>query len=518
MTTEHTKKKLYFQDIAILIIIVFVSTCMLLFLTVFQNGWRHKGETITYLHYGKPLTGMVTLYEENVSAGNPSTDVPLTYLFGEDGQMRTGWVSFEGNLYYQDCNRGILTGEQSIDGEEYYFETDGRLVAGVYEDTHGIYRLHDEHGKPQTGFVTIEGNTYYANEEGQVQFGWQELDGKIYYFHPETAVMATGFLTLEDGTYYFDENGRRKNGFLRAEDGIRYFGFDGRLVLEPFSYRGKSYRPTEDGTLYQGFWTENGKEYYYSAVDGSLFCGWMHSVDGFQYYGEDGSRVSGWTTIEDSVYYFDPEKEDSMLTGWQQLDGNDYYFGELGMMSTGLTTIDGSTYYFYENGALARSTKVGNYNIDENGIATNPYEVITPDNLDSYIEILLDTYGRDLYSIYHYCLSNFTYRYRAKSDVDSMACRILNNGNGACWDYAALCYKMMTAAGYNCQIVVGCGAVASEHNWVIVEVSPGVWRHYDPERRGLPIYNLTDDQIAAYDGYSDTVRYQWNRSAYPEAK
>ena len=187
-------------------------------------------------------------------------------------------------------------------------------------------------------------------------------------------------------------------------------------------------------------------------------------------------------------------------------------------MSIGLKTIDNKQYYFYNDGKLAVNTKIGKYKIDENGVATNPFAVITKANLNAYIIYLLDTNGRDMNSIYQYCKNNFSYRYREKSDIDTMACRMFNNGSGACWDYAAICYKMMTAAGYNCKIVIGKGAVYSEHNWLLVEVSPGVWRHVDPERQGYNIFLLTDSELEAYDGIRSNVRYQWNHDDYPAAE
>ena len=78
---------------------------------------------------------------------------------------------------------------------------------------------------------------------------------------------------------------------------------------------------------------------------------------------------------------------------------------------------------------------------------------------------------------------------------------------------------MLKEAGYNCKIVVGKGYSASEHNWVIVETSPGVWRHMDTERQGIKVYLATDAELEAWDKKNlKGVRYQWDRSKYPEAK
>lgn len=142
---------------------------------------------------------------------------------------------------------------------------------------------------------------------------------------------------------------------------------------------------------------------------------------------------------------------------------------------------------------------------------------VTADNLDEYLETLLDKHGRSLRAIYDYVHDGFTFRSTVKSDVTTMACRILNTGSGSCWDYAALTSLLLKKAGYNCQIIVGVGAIASEHNWVIVEVEPGVWRHMDTQHT-KETFLLTDEELEARNGKSKYVNYEWDKSKYPKAE
>jgi hypothetical protein len=99
-----------------------------------------------------------------------------------------------------------------------------------------------------------------------------------------------------------------------------------------------------------------------------------------------------------------------------------------------------------------------------------------------------------------------------------MAIRMFNTGKGACWDYAAIMKLMLDAAGYNSVIVVGKGAIYSEHNWLLVEVSDGVWRHYDPERQRLDVNGWTDEKLSSYNWYTRGTRYEWNKDDYPAAE
>ncbi len=142
---------------------------------------------------------------------------------------------------------------------------------------------------------------------------------------------------------------------------------------------------------------------------------------------------------------------------------------------------------------------------------------VNADNLDAYLESLLDKNGRSLRAIYDYAHDSFTFRSTVKSDVTTMACRILNTGSGSCWDYAALTSLLLKKAGYNCQIIVGVGAIAAEHNWVIVEVEPGVWRHMDTQHT-KETFLLTDDELEARNGKSKYVHYEWDKSKYPKAE
>ena len=232
--------------------------------------------------------------------------------------------------------------------------------------------------------------------------------------------------------------------------------------------------------------------------------------------------TTGLMDIDDKTYYF--EDDGSMAKSFVEIDDQIYYFGDNGLRFTesGWQTINGKRYNFDGNGLVVETADVVTidntvYAVNNGGNAKVTGTVVTPENLDAYLIGILDSIGRDPQAIFNYCRS-FPYKYRDKLDVNSMACRMLNYKSGACWDYAALCYKMLTLSGYNCRIVVGRGAVYSEHNWILIEIAPGVWRHMDPERKGYYIYMLTDAQLQAYDGIAPSVRYQWDRGSYPAAQ
>ncbi len=491
------------------------------------------------------------------------------YLYGEDGTLPLGWVEYQGKTYYQ-TSEGIVCDKQTIDGEVYYFQEDGSFLTGLVEED-GVKYCYNAYGTTELGFVEVSDKTYFCGADGKVRTGWLEYDYEKYYFDEVDASMRTGLLTLGQAVYFMDETGKMQTGFQTMEDGTRFFGNEGTMHRGWLGLDGKRYFMDDEGLLVTG-WREIASKKYYFDDEGVAWTGWMviddvyyyfrgdgqmavgeHTIEGVKYcFADDGHLRNGWedkvyyvngykangvVTIDKKLYLFRTDgtlasngfstvggrkyyvvKNGELATGFLTLESKTYYFDAKGRMATGITKIGGKKYYFYADGTLARNVKVDNYFVDENGVATDLFETITADNLDAYIEHLLDKHGDSILDIYNYVRDNYPYRYRDKADLTTMACRMLNYGNGACWDYAALTYKMLTAAGYNCQIVIGKGAVYSEHNWILIEVEPGVWRHLDTERKSLRVFLWTDEQLKAKNWITKNVRYEWDYDAYPKAE
>jgi hypothetical protein len=85
-------------------------------------------------------------------------------------------------------------------------------------------------------------------------------------------------------------------------------------------------------------------------IDEGTARGWSQNDAGqWQYIDENGKPVIGWLTAENGKYH--------------------YYFTQDGIMVSGKwLQIDGKWYYFYTDGSLVKSTKIGDYEVDENGV------------------------------------------------------------------------------------------------------------------------------------------------------
>lgn len=97
----------------------------------------------------------------------------------------------------------------------------------------------------------------------------------------------------------------------------------------------------------------------------------------------------GWWYTEGNEY----------ATGWRSINGEWYYFDGNGYMKTGWVQYQGKWYYLYSSGAMAKSTTIGSYSVDSNGVwiqkndgttgntaataSTNNSTIITSTNADS---------------------------------------------------------------------------------------------------------------------------------------
>ena len=317
----------------------------------------------------------------------------------------------------------------------------------------------------------------------------------------EDGTIYTGFFESNDGkTRYFDEIGGLAIGYMAIDGVYYYFEPDGAMFSGLTQLRGVPARFDENGEGIQGFYEEGSARYYF----------------------KNGLALTGWQTIDEKKYYF--YSDGVMAAGDAAIDGKTYYFSEDGSIRDGMLTIDGSTYYYQDglpyvgwlfdglnayyfdkNGKRLENTTSGNYQFNQNGVATAT--TLTTDTLPVYLRGILKRIGTSPSEIYNYVRYNFRYRYYAKSTPEAMAVRILRNGRGACYDYAYLTKFLLEAAGYEARVVVGGSfnyANGNEHDWVLYKAN-GVWRYMDTQRGA---FAKTASQMRA-------LGYRWDASGLP---
>jgi len=86
-------------------------------------------------------------------------------------------------------------------------------------------------------------------------------------------------------------------------------------------------------------------------IDEGTARGWNQNDSGqWQYINVDGKAATGWLNVESAKYYF-------------TTDGV--------MISAKWLQIESKWYYFQADGSLAVNTKIGEYEVDENGVRKN---------------------------------------------------------------------------------------------------------------------------------------------------
>lgn len=387
---------------------------------------------------------------------NAWTKAEGKYYYMKDGTILQSCVEKIGNSYYGFKWNGVMYDDEdfsiSQNDEEYYYraKAGGALVTGWYEDNWGDTYYYGSDGKGYKGVRTINGKQYFFSDYSILKKNSTVTSDEKYYVAGDDGVLTeakNNAWNQIDGNYYYLKNGV----FLKdcvEKIGSSYYGFDYYgIMYDDDDFRiwdeetGKSYvyRAKAGGVLYVNSWYEQYSDRYYYGEGGKGYDG-IYTINGKQYYfssaclrtdttvdvdekhyvaGNDGAlkeaKNNAWTKVDDSYYYLqdgkflknqvkkigsfyygfdwygkmrendtfqveDPEdgkyyfyraKENGALViGWYSDGSDNYYYGVDGRGSEGLQTIDGKQYYF-SAGRVCKNIAVDvdekNYVIDNSG-------------------------------------------------------------------------------------------------------------------------------------------------------
>ena len=282
------------------------------------------------------------------------------------------------NWYYYDKDGKLLTGRQTIDGVQLYFDANGKQAKGTLIDIDGdTYYFDKDSGAMWTNRrLTLNGMTYEIDDQGRVTSSLrntfvQDKDGDWTYLKDKGQV-ATGWQTIDGIQLYFDGTGKQIKGERILIDG-KYYYFDknsGELLRNAFhSFNSYIHYFGNDGAQVFGWYTINGHRVYFKE-DGLQAKDNVLLIDGnYYYFNQDGQLlVNGSAKSYNSLYLADSEGK--LLTGWREIDGKTYYLNPSKQYrySNTTETIDGKTYLFGSYGELLRNDTNYGHASDENGI------------------------------------------------------------------------------------------------------------------------------------------------------
>ena len=314
-----------------------------------------------------------------------------------------------GNWYYNDANGKKLVGEQTIDGQKVYFRSNGQQVKGPLLDwNNDVFRYYDvDTGQLWTNrYLEYKGNWYYLGENGYPLTGEQTIDGQEVYFDYKGVQIKGDFsgesYSYPDQTFYYDPNSGakvRKEGLVQNKKGQTFYikndgsKFTGIREIDGNIYYFKAREaasPVDTGVLQKGisilleegqnsprtygFGTPTNitRRYYFDPITGQAVKNrYVQEADGWYYYGEDGNAIrpqDGEVNIDGQIVYL--YANGRQAKGELVLDNGilRYYDPNSGTRVSNTTlTVNGMTYRFDENGVGTDAPNPNGYYSDGNG-------------------------------------------------------------------------------------------------------------------------------------------------------
>ena len=256
------------------------------------------------------------------------------FEYWQNGQkIASRWILDHNTWYYLSDNGVALTGRQTINGADYYFDlqTCGMAVGWVQ---------------------TADGTWYLANDSGKLQTGWREVGAHWYWLDPDTDAMQTGLKEIGGTSYLLSSSGAMTVGWGTDPDTNQWClaGDSGALKRGWQSIDDTWYFIDDDYHMLTGAQEINGSQYFLKS-SGAMATGWVKTEAGWYFADDSGVLASGWLPRNGSWYWLDPETK-IMATGFLDLGNAKYFLNSNGDMAVGWIKENGDWYYAAQSGAL----------------------------------------------------------------------------------------------------------------------------------------------------------------------
>ena len=306
------------------------------------------------VHSEESATTSESVTAENVSPTTSNNDIPNSQVSSAEKNITGGqWYSDDqGNWYYVKDGKA-LTGLQTIDYVDVYFDADGKQVK---DDTRQIdgstYHFAKDSGQiTRNAFASDKmGNWYYFGQDGKALTGKQIVDNFTLYFYPNGVQAKDAFVILDGNTYYFQKDSGQlvSNRYWSDDEGNWYYSDkDGRLLIGAQTVDFVNVYFYDDGVQVKGDFAPNG--HYYDKDSGALVTNRYVEKDGKWYYVNDkGDKLIGAQTIDGVEVYFD---KDGVQAKGIFANADHFYDKDTGAaVRDQIVEVDGKRYYVGQDG------------------------------------------------------------------------------------------------------------------------------------------------------------------------
>ena len=365
---------------------------------VTAGGKWYYVDNSSYPLKGEQVIDYVNVYFRDDYSQVKGDFAPNGHYYDKDtGALVTNrYVEKDGKWYYVNDKGDKLTGAQTVDFVNVYFDKDGVQIKGNFAPN-GHYYDKDTGALVTNRYVEKDSKWYYVNDKGNKLVGQQTVDGVEVYFNKD-GVQAKGIFANADHFYDKDTGAAVRDQIVEV-DGKRYYvGPDGRKV-----YSGTHIVHGEevnlivgDGHQAFGEFTGHGDSGDYIGFDGKKVtkAGFVRTKDNHWYYldGKGGKLVSvqiidgelyyfglptrkyyygmqsrgeliyahysDITPYRTHIYYLNESTGAALKNQYHEWEGSWYYFGPNWYALTGEQTIDNVPVYFHSNGKQAKGELV----------------------------------------------------------------------------------------------------------------------------------------------------------------
>ena len=241
--------------------------------------------------------------------------------------------------FYRDAAGKNVTGALTLDGHDYYFRANGAQVKGEFVTENGkiSYYTVDNGYKVKDKFFEVNGKWYHADKDGNLVTGRQTIDHLNYYFNADGSQVKSDFFTLDGGKtwYYAKDNGEIVTGAYSVGGKNYYFKEDGSQVKGDFVKNADgslSYYDKDSGERLNNRFLTTGNNVWYYFKDGKAVTG-RQNIDGKEYYFDNlGRQVKGSPiSTPKGVEYYESVLGERVTNTWITFqDGTTVFFDENG--------------------------------------------------------------------------------------------------------------------------------------------------------------------------------------------